>query len=73
MQQPHSVMIHEFHASGIPIHLDDEGDQMVGFYFQFTDEDDQPVSDMIGPYKHNKAAEHAALRAFNTRDFQVSR
>lgn len=73
MQQPHNIMIHEFHPTSLPVYIDDEGDQMIGFYFQFTDEDDKPVSAMIGPYSHNKHAEKAALRAFNTKDFQLSR
>lgn len=60
-------MIHEYDVTST--HLDDEGDPLLGFYFQFTDSDDQPVSNMIGPYSHNKAAERAALRAFHSRDF----
>jgi hypothetical protein len=69
MQQPHSITIHEFDPAGLPVYYDDEGDQMIGFYFQFTDADDQPISNLVGPYAIKKAAEKAALRAFHTKDF----
>lgn len=68
MNQPCSILIHEFEPSAAP-YYDDEGDQMLGFYFQFTDAEDQPVSDMIGPYSYRKMVEKAALRAFKSKDF----
>lgn len=63
-----SVLIHRFEPSASPLY-DDEGDEMLGSYFQLTDADGQPVSDMIGPYVQNKAAEKAALHALRTKDF----
>lgn len=68
MPQPHNIMIHQFVPEGTPYH-DDEGDQMLGFYFQFTDTHDQPVSDLIGPYSKGGDAERAAVHALRTRDF----
>ncbi len=69
MTQPHNIMIHEFITSALPQYFDAEGDQMFGFYYQFTNEQDEPVSDLIGPYRRNGEAEHAALRAFKKHDF----
>lgn len=68
MQQPHNIMIYEFLPEGIP-HHDDEGDQMLGFYYQFTDHEDQPVSDLIGPYSQGCDVERAAVRALRSKDF----
>lgn len=68
MPKPTNILIHEFDGSTKP-YYDDDGDPMIGFYFQFTDEDDEPVSDLIGPYSYDGAAEKAALRAFRSRDF----
>lgn len=68
MQQPHNIFIHEFEVSGPP-YFDADGDQMLGFYFQLTDVDESPISEMIGPYSYRKAVEKAALKAFKTRDF----
>lgn len=68
MPEQLNIMIHEFDLSGMP-YFDIEGDQMIGFYFQITDSDDQPISDMIGPYSYRKEVEKAALRAYNKKDF----
>ena len=69
MTQPHNILIHEFDDETRFTHLDADGEQMIGFYFQFTDEDDLPLCNPIGPYRYNKDAEKAALRAFKARDF----
>lgn len=68
MPQPHNILIHEFSPTGLA-HFDDEGDQMLGFYFQITDKDDEPISEMIGPYVHKWLVEPAARKAFDNRDF----
>lgn len=68
MPQPRNALIHQFDLSGTP-HFDGDGDQMLGFYFQFIDEDDQPYGELIGPYAVNVEAEQAAERAFTRRDF----
>lgn len=67
MPQP-TILIHEFVVSGDP-RFDDEGDQMLGFYFQFADQDDQPITHLIGPYQRKGTAEKAAVKAFHARDF----
>lgn len=66
--QHHGITIHHFDKTSTPF-FDDEGDQMMDFYFQFTDPCDLPVSPLIGPYRYRKQAEKAARRAFNTKDF----
>lgn len=55
------VLIHEFEANKQPV-LDDDGDQMIGFYYQFDN------ASLIGPFKHRKEVEVAAQRAFDTND-----
>lgn len=62
-----NALIHEFDVAKPPI-LDDDGDQMVGFYYQFTDDADLPVTGLVGPYKWRRDCEKAAIRAFNTKD-----
>ena len=62
------VNIHEFDPSGTPF-LDEEGDQMIGSYYQFMNDDDEPISCLIGPYRDKKAAARAAQRAYDRRDF----
>jgi hypothetical protein len=69
MTKVHNILIHEFDPNADPTYLDDEGDPMIGFYYQFTDEDDQPISELIGPYSYDKAAEKAAMRAYRSNDF----
>lgn len=63
-----SAKIHEFEPSGPPF-FDDEGDQMIGFYYQWLDENDDPISGLIGPYSGQVMVEQAASRAFARRDF----
>lgn len=63
-----NALIHEFDPRK-PDVLDDEGDPMVGSYYQFIDENEIPVGGLIGPYRDNAAAEAAAVRAFSRRDF----
>lgn len=60
--------IHEFEPSGLP-YFDDDGDQMIGFYYQWLDEEDNPIGGLIGPYGYQAAVERAAERAFARRDF----
>lgn len=65
MPKAHSILIHEFDAASRPPCYDDEGDQRIGSYYQFIDVDEEPISDLIGPYLYNEAAERAALKAFS--------
>ncbi len=64
----HSARIHEFDSHGPPS-LDDEGDERLGFYYQFIDEADDPVGGLIGPYAFKEHAERAAQAAFRRGDF----
>ena len=66
--QVHSALIHEFDIKAPP-RFDDDGDQMVGFYYQFIDVNEKPVYGLIGPYQRRVEAEHAAQRAFEQHDF----
>lgn len=68
MIKPSNILIHHFDASK-SCRLDDDGDVMNGFYYQFTDTLDMPVGGLIGPYGHGPAAEKAALAALNSNDF----
>ena len=67
MPKPHNIMIHNFDKSSE--YYDGDGDQLLGFYYQFTDAADQPISDLIGPYGCTVTVERAAKRAFHSRDF----
>lgn len=62
------TLIHEFTPNGVP-YFDDEGDQMIGGYYQFLDENDNPITDLIGPYRDARAARKAAQRAVNRHDY----
>ena len=68
MPKQHNIMIHEFVSSENP-QYDDEGDQLLGFYYQLTDVNNMPVSALIGPYRLSSTVERAAIKAFNTGDF----
>lgn len=61
--------IHEFEPSGPP-YFDEEGDQMIGFYYQWLDESDDPIGRLIGPYRYQDQVERAAEKAFHRRDYK---
>lgn len=63
-----NALIHEFDPL-LPPQFDNDGDQLIGFYFQFTDEHDLPINGLIGPYRDRERAERACKRAFVTHDF----
>jgi hypothetical protein len=67
--QERNIEIHEFDQAKLPHHFDDEGQQMIGFYYRFVDGNDLPLGALIGPYRYNGAAEKAALKAFRLKDF----
>jgi hypothetical protein len=69
MHKPANLLIHNFIPSSDPIIVDEEGDEMLGFYYQFADENGKPISNLVGPYQHDKAAEEAALKALELNDF----
>ena len=68
MPKPTTILIHEYDPSK-GVFLDDDGDPMFGFYYQFADDEDTPIGGMIGPYRYGRTAEKAAARAFDTEDF----
>lgn len=63
-----NALIHEFDAAKSPV-FDDDGDHMIGFYYQFIDENETPVGGLIGPYRGKPECAKAAKRAFNRKDF----
>ena len=63
-----SALIHEFDAK-LPPRFDVDGELLLGFYYQFVGDDDQPLYGLIGPYRHRFEAEGAAQLAFARRDF----
>lgn len=63
------ALIHEFDINRKPITLDEEGDPMVGFYYQFIDINSVPVTGLIGPYKLKLDCVAACKRAFKLKDY----
>lgn len=63
-----NALIHEFDPALPPL-FDDDGELLLGFYYQFIDEHDAPVNGLVGPYRDKGAAERAAKRAFASKDF----
>lgn len=68
MAKPSNILIHHFDPAK-SCRLDDDGDIMNGFYYQFADALDVPMGGLIGPYGQGAAAEKAALAAFHSNDF----
>ena len=67
---PNNFLVHEFTSDGVPIHLDDEGHQMIGFYYQFTWEGGAGVfGKLVGPYSQTTEVEFAAWQAFDNKDY----
>jgi hypothetical protein len=66
--RPTNALIHVYTSSGPPS-FDSEGDLMLGSYYQWIDENDIPIGELIGPYLDKVAAEKAAKRAFRYKDF----
>lgn len=62
------ALIHEFKSTGTII-MDDEGDQMLGFYYQFAVGEEQALTGLIGPYSKRTDVERAAQAAFERGDF----
>lgn len=62
------ALIHEFTSAGTII-VDDEGDQMLGFYYQFAVGEQQALTGLIGPYSKRTDVERAAQAAFDRGDF----
>jgi len=63
-----NALIHNFETGCTPV-FDEDGEQLLGFFYQFIDEQDLPVTQLIGPYRDKRAVERAAQRAFNRKDY----
>lgn len=66
--QAHSALIHEFDPKAPP-RVDEDGEIMLGFYYQFLDVASQPITGLYGPYRYRLDAEGAAQRAFERHDY----
>lgn len=62
-----NVNIHRY--KGTRAHLDDEGEPKHGYYFEFLNGLDQPISPQTGPYKTRREAKNAAQLALDNNDF----
>lgn len=62
------ALIHHF-GNDDPPSFDGDGDIMLGWYYQFIDKDEAPVSGLYGPYFDDLEASKAAKRAFKRKDF----
>ena len=63
--------IHNFfpHPTTGEVHLDEDGDPMLGFYFDLIDDEDNPLCGMMGPYSTTEEVDKAAHRAWRTKDY----
>jgi len=70
MQPPEAFgSIHEFGPdSKGQYHTDEEGEALLGFYFQITDAKGVPGG-MIGPYTSNTDCEEACQKAWDQGDY----
>lgn len=67
---PDNFLVHEFTLNGTPVHFDEEGDPMIGFYYQFTWLGELELfGALIGPYQHSTEVEFAAWQAFDNKDY----
>lgn len=62
MREPYAD-IHHYDGSGVDV--DEEGDNRYGWYFQIMKTEEQPLSEMIGPYTHQDECEQAAQKEWN--------
>lgn len=51
------------------VSIDEDGDPILGFYYQLLDDKDEPVSHLMGPYGAAIEAEEAAEKALLTGDY----
>jgi hypothetical protein len=61
-----TVHIHHFfpHPDTGHVELDEEGDPQIGYYFQFIDNEGEPISRMVGPYGTLPECEAACCREY---------
>lgn len=68
MPQAHSALIHEFDPKAPP-RFDEDGEMLLGFYYQFLNVESQPITGLYGPYRHKFEADRAAQKAFERNDY----
>ena len=63
--------IHHFfpHPTTGEVHHDEDGDPILGFYYEFVDEDESSLGRMMGPYSTTEEVEKAAHRAWRNKDY----
>lgn len=68
-QEAYADVYHYFpHPETGEVILDDEGDPMLGYYYQLVN-DVGPLSHLMGPYANADEAEAACLRAWDKGDY----
>jgi len=63
--------IHHFfpHPTTGEVYYDEEGDPLLGFYYDFVDDEENQIGSMMGPYSSNEQVEAAAQRAWRNKDY----
>lgn len=63
--------IHQFgpHPLTGMVEYDDDGDAIIGWYYQFHHADNSPMTELMGPYNTNTEAEAAAQKAWLNNDY----
>ena len=71
MPEPLNAHIHHYfpHPETGHVDYDDDGDPIIGFYYQIVDLDGEPLSEMMGPYSNAEEAEEACHREWKSGDF----
>ena len=69
MNKDSYATIHEFSIINGLTHLDEDGDPMIGWYYQFLDIYERPITKLMGPYGTNTEAEKACQKAYDRKDF----
>lgn len=59
MSEPY-VDIHHFEPNNQSGMVDDDGDDLLGWYFQIMASAEEAITDIIGPYRFREMAEDAA-------------
>ena len=51
------------------VHTDEFGEDLIGHYYQLFEAEDEPLSNLVGPYGSDAEAEEAAEKAFKVGDY----
>ena len=55
-------------ATGEP-NYDEEGEPMIGHYYQIIDENENPISQLMGPYSSDDEAANACVKAWDNKSY----